>query len=174
MAVIFELVMNFGVERSAAEQARDSLATMGPVPVDERLIGLHPPFLRDAISYAGVGYVELAVAPMGVSWGLPHDRSIERAILNKAQLSALGDGLYKVLERLDGYQAAMVGWDPEGFVDLDELRVDWSEELRVGGLPGLVLSSEARLALGSTTGFHSFAQGFEWIPYAGEPRGNET
>jgi len=63
-----------------------------------------------------------------------------------------------------GYLAAMVGWDPEGVVDLAELRADWSEELSRGELPGMVLSTEARRTLAPSTRFEPFADGFEWLP----------
>jgi hypothetical protein len=64
-----------------------------------------------------------------------------------------------------GYEAAMVGWDPEGFIDLAELRSDWSEELAAGDLLGLVLSEAVRRTLAPNTTFEPFAPGFEWLPY---------
>lgn len=172
VAVIFELVINFGDDRRAAERAVDTVVATQPIPVGTHLIGLHPPRFYNTISYTGAPYIEFAAIPAGVGWGLPDDRDAERVELDKAQLSALGHGLYDVLSRMDGYLAAMVGWDPESFIDLDELRLDSSDELAQGDVPGLVLSSQARQTLSPTAGFQPFANGFEWIPYRGERSGN--
>ncbi|MCP3801063.1 hypothetical protein NLX83_17520 [Allokutzneria sp. A3M-2-11 16] len=172
MAVIFELVINFGEERAAAERAVDVVAETAAIPAGDSLIRLHRPALRDAVSRAGDPYIEFSAIPAGIGWGLPLDRDGERVVLDRAQLSALGHALYDVLSHLDGYQAAIVGWDPEGFVDLAELREDWSDELAHAQLPGLVLSPWARRKLPTATGLQPFADGFDWIPYRGEGAGN--
>jgi hypothetical protein len=100
------------------------------------------------------------------------DRDAECVALDRTQLSALGHGLYALLSRMSGYQAAQVGWDPEGLIDLAELRHEWSDELARGEIPGLALSTAVRESLQRTAGFQRFSPGYDWIPYRGEDRGN--
>jgi hypothetical protein len=152
MAVIFELVAGFGDDQEAA--ARAAATVPGSLRVGTRTIALHRPLLSGG---------ELSVIPVGVSHGMPMDRDLPRTELD--DLTALAHGLYDVLRTMRGYEAAMVGWDPEGFVDLAELRSDWSEELAAGDLPGLVLSEAVRRTLAPNTTFEPFAPGFEWLPY---------
>ncbi|HEX3791015.1 MAG TPA: hypothetical protein VHW44_24345 [Pseudonocardiaceae bacterium] len=94
--------------------------------------------------------------------------------LDAVQLGTLGRGLYRMLSLVDGYLAAKVGWDPEGFVGLAELRLDWTDELAPGELPGLVLSTSARQQLPPPTGFQPFGNDCEWIPYRGEQAANHS
>lgn len=171
MAVVFELVVNFGTEADAARRAVDRIAAAPPIATGGPLVGLHPPISQDTVSFAGAPYLEVAVCPIGVSYGLPLDTGHPLVELSSTELSALGRGLYELLAHLDGYQAAKVGWDCESFADLDELRHDWPDELAGGNLPGLVLSSGALASLAPTSGFERFAPGFGWIPYAGETWG---
>ncbi|WP_157620234.1 hypothetical protein [Saccharothrix sp. NRRL B-16348] len=77
-----------------------------------------------------------------------------------------------MLSRMDGYRAAVVGWNPEDLADPAELRAGWSDELAQGDLPGLVLSGEVHRTLHPTTGFEPFDNDHEWLPYRGERTGN--
>lgn len=164
MAVVFELVINFGANRAAARRASGIVATVKPIRVGDQVIELHPPEVLE------VGRrIEYSLMPVGVSWGLPHDRGRERIALDAAGLSALGHRLYDLLRRMDGYQAAMVGWDPECLVDLDELRLEYPDELADASLHGLVLSADARRTLPAATGLVPFGPAHEWVPYQGDP-----
>lgn len=173
MAVIFELVVNFGDDRSAAERAVAMVAATDPIPLGEHAVALHPASLGMVRSPVdGEAHLELSVLPAGVGWGVPADAGSERRELDPGELSRLGHGLYGVLSRMDGYRAAVVGWDPEGYVDVAELRRDWSAELADGALPGLVLADDVLATLPMASGFRPFRPGFAWIPYRGENAGN--
>jgi hypothetical protein len=74
--------------------------------------------------------------------------------------------LYERLSRFRGYQAAMVGWDPELLVDLDELEIDKVPDGSISQLDGLVLSN-ALIERWEPAGFVPFTPGFSWIPYRG-------
>jgi predicted secreted protein len=173
VAIIFGLAVNFGDDRDAAQRARQLVQTARPIQAGDRSTALHPPFVHDTTSADGTRYIEFTVVPVGVGWGVPRDAGVERAVLDRIGLSALGHGLYALLSRMEGYQVAQVDWDPERFVDLAELRAGWSEDLTQGDMPGLVLSTEARRSLQPTTGFEPFGDHHEWIPYRGERSGNE-
>ncbi|GIE37089.1 hypothetical protein Ait01nite_101340 [Actinoplanes italicus] len=91
----------------------------------------------------------------------------ERRPLTAAQLTDIGHGLYKLLGRFSGYQVAQVGWDPEGLVDLVELRQEQTGDLLAGTLPGLVLAEDVLPEVRGPA-FVPFRTGFVWLPYAGQ------
>jgi hypothetical protein len=113
-------------------------------------------------------YIELSVLPVAVGWGVGLDGTLPRTRLSAAELSELGTGLYRLLARFNGYIAAKVGWDPEGFLDPEELKSDWADELANGAISGLVLCEalHAELCLGRN--YVEFQPGYLWIPYRGE------
>jgi hypothetical protein len=172
VALVFELVINFGDDRSAAQRAFDVVTAARPIAVGGHLIGLHQPLMITMSSGQGLRYIEFSVVPVGVGSNVAVDRGHELVKLDAAGLSTLGVGLYDLLGRIDGYQAAVVGWDPEARVDLDELRLECADELADGSLHGLVLSPQARRTLPHSAGFVPFGRGFEWIAYEGERMGN--
>jgi hypothetical protein len=74
--------------------------------------------------------------------------------------------LYDLLRGFSGYRAAIVGWDPESLVDLQDLEADW----RNGdppGYDGLVLADDlcGRWQLGPE--WSTFEPGYRWLPYSG-------
>lgn len=178
MALAFELVINYGGHRQAVELARAVVSEYPPLRAGHHAVPLHRPLLSDLRSDPRRGlrvpeaepYLELSILPVGVGYGVALDRDHPRLQLTTDELTELGYGLYRLLSQLTGYQAAMVGWDPEDLVDLAELRSEWSEELGAGLLPGLVLSHEVLRSLSAGAGFQPFASGFDWIPYQGERR----
>jgi hypothetical protein len=110
---------------------------------------------------------ELWLVPAGVGHGLPADRGLPRVELTRAELTALGHALYDVLRTLDGYVAAIVGWELDHYTDLAELTAEWPD------VPdGLVLSTATRESLPARPGFEPFTPGFDWLPYKGERTGN--
>ncbi|MDI6105789.1 hypothetical protein QLQ12_45150 [Actinoplanes sp. NEAU-A12] len=167
MAVLFELVVNFGANHAAAEQAHATVLNHPRLQAGEHQIPLHEPRLMTTRSKDGNEYLEMAVLPVGVGIGGAMDHGRRIIELTAEELSELGHGLYGLLRQLTGYHAAQVGWDPEGRVDLDELRSDWSDELATGRLPGLTLAEEIHQEL-QGFGFTRFAPGYVWIPYRGE------
>ncbi|BCB75161.1 hypothetical protein GCM10022251_34810 [Phytohabitans flavus] len=167
MAIAFELAVNFGSNETAARAAHDLVIYSGHLAAGRRRIGLHKPLLNHNRRTDNVPYLEMSVIPVGVGWGVALDDGHEPVRLTAAELTELGRGLYQLLARFTGYQAAQVGWDPEWRVDPAELRQEWTDELATGTLPGLVLAEDV-LSEMRGSGFVLFAPGFYWIPYAGE------
>jgi hypothetical protein len=96
------------------------------------------------------------------------DGRLSQVRLTAAELTELGTGLYCLLAGFDGYAAAKVGWDPEGFVDPEELKTDWANELADGTINGLVLGQALHHELGLGGNYVEFQPGYLWIPYQGE------
>lgn len=161
MAICFELVVNFGDNVEAAQSA----ALHRPVTLHA---GSHRiPLHRALLNRAG-SYIELSVLPVAVGWGVGLDGTLPRTRLSAAELTELGTGLYRLLAKFNGYVAAKVGWDPEGFLDPAELRSDWAEELADGTINGLVLCKALYDELGPGGNYVEFQAGYLWIPYRGE------
>jgi hypothetical protein len=165
MAIAFELVVNFGTDQAAVDQARAAVLDHPPLVAGEHRIPLHPPLLFTPDG----GYLEMSVLPVGVGWGIAMEHHAPRLPLTPDELDEVGFGLYDLLHRFTGYLAAVVGKNPEDLVDLDELRADYADEVATGQLPGLVLADEVHQELHGS-GFTRFAPGHLWIPYQGEWR----
>jgi hypothetical protein len=163
MAICFELVVNFGDNLGAAQAA----ALASPSPTTLRAGNHRIPLHRALLNRSG-SYIELSVIPIAVSWNLPMDGTLPRTRLSSAELTELGRGLYGLLAKFNGYVAAKVGWDPEGFLNPAELRSDWTDELADGTVNGLVLSETLRDELGLGDNYVDFQPGYLWIPYQGE------
>ena len=165
MAICFELVVNFGQNTEGARAAALALASPRPttLQVGDHRIPLH----RALINQTG-SYIELSVIPVAVGWGVGLDGTLPRTRLSAAELSELGQGLYRLLATLDGYLVAKVGWDPEGFVDPAELKSYWIHELADGTINGLVLGEVLHRELGLGGNYIEFQPGYLWIPYQGE------
>jgi hypothetical protein len=167
MAIVFELVINYGNDQVAAANASRLVAEHPPLTAGPHHVRLHPPLIHTVRDSAGDQYLEMSIIPIQVGFGVALDEHRPRLPLTVEELSELGDGLYSVLATLTGYRAARVGWDPEPFLDPIELQREWAEELAAGTLPGLVLAEDIQLGV-PMRGFESFAHGFVWIPYQGE------
>jgi hypothetical protein len=163
LAIIFELVVNFGENVEAAHAA----ALANPTPVSVQA-GSHRIPLHRAILNRRGSYIELSVVPVSVAWGMPMDGTLPRTRLSAAELTELGHGLYRLLAKFRGYVAAKVGWDPEGFLDPAELKSDCADELADGSIHGLVLCEALHVELGLGNNYTEFQPGYLWIPYRGE------
>ncbi|MGH3728617.1 MAG: hypothetical protein ACRDTU_07665 [Micromonosporaceae bacterium] len=167
MAIVFELVINYGHDHAAAQDASRLVAIHPPLTAGPHHVRLHQPLTRTVRDAAGEPYLELSIVPAQVGFGVGLDGSQPRLALTAKELSKLGSGLYSLLATFTGYRAARVGWDPETFIDPVELQQEWAEELAAGALPGLVLAEDLQLHT-SMRGFVPFADGFVWIPYEAE------
>lgn len=176
MAVIFELVVNFGSDVDAARAASLIAATSPPLKAGRHRIPLHPALITEESSeYAGSPpYAQLSILPVAVGYGVATDGTLPRIALTAEELTELGRGLYGLLAQFGGYQVAMVGWDPESLVDTAYLREDMAEELATGAPNGLVISDVVHDALGAGESFAAFAPGFVWIPWQGAKRSTLT
>ena len=86
--------------------------------------------------------------------------------LTSDEITGIGHSLYDLLRAFSGYRAAIVGWNPESLVDLEDLETDW----RNGDPPsynGLVLADDLceRWRLGPE--WSAFEPGYHWLPYSG-------
>ena len=167
MAIIFELVVNFGLnEESVARAEAEVDLTPGVVLRGERLV-IAPPFVR-RLSGGGVEYIEFSVHPRGVGFGGPGPKSFfDPRTVTDAELTEVGQELYNLLRRFDGYEAAMVGWDPEGLVDLAELEAERVVGGSIASLNGLVVSRSVADRWESDAGWVPFQADYVWLPYSG-------
>jgi hypothetical protein len=102
------------------------------------------------------------------------DGTLPRISLSAAELTELGRGLYGLLAKFNGYVAATVGWDPERFLDPEELEHYYADELADGTISGLVLCDALHHKFGLGDGYVEFQPGYRWIPYQGEKPGQLT
>jgi hypothetical protein len=167
MAIVFELVINYGQDQAAADNASRLVAAHPPLSAGPHQIRLHKPTISTLRDAAGAPYLEMSVIPAQVGVKVALDRHPPRLPLTAKELTELGNGLYSLLATLTGYRAAMVGWDTEPFVNPVELQQEWAEELAEGALSGLVLAEDLQLDV-PMRGFVPFVDGFVWIPYQGQ------
>ena len=168
VAIVFELVVNFGRNAEAADRAAEVVRRRGPLHVGNRAIELHEP-LRAVVD----GDIELSVIPAGVGVNVVLDGDLPHVELTADELSELARGLYEVLAQFDGYRAAAVDWDPESLVECTDLEGDYGDQLVEGFPHGLVVAEAVRrgLSVEAAQHFERFAAGFEWIPYRGHGYG---
>ena len=163
MAVLFELVVNFGTDTEAAGAAAELVDRAGHIDVR----GVHVPLLGPFVTGLGSpNYVEFTVHPSGIGWGTRVKLAFDPRSLTSDEITRIGHSLYDLLRAFSGYRAAIVGWDPESLVDLEDLETDW----RNGDPPsynGLVLADDLceRWRLGPE--WSGFEPGYCWLPYSG-------
>jgi len=169
VAVIFELVVNFGRDEDAVAAATHELEQHPTVEVRGVQLPVTPPFVTRIHSDEELAYIEFSVYPRGIGYGspIPHP-PIDVRDLRNDEIGAVGEELYELLRRFHGYETAMVGWDPEYCVDVRELESDWLPDGTIYKLHGLVLS-DALIERWRPEGFVPFAPGFSWLPYRGTP-----
>ncbi|HEU5023424.1 MAG TPA: hypothetical protein VFV01_00745 [Spirillospora sp.] len=164
---MFELVLNYGQNHAAIEDARRVVAAHPPLPAGPHRVALHEPMVDTVLDAADRPYLEMSIIPVGVGHNVAIDRSHFRVRLTPEELDELGAGLYRLLARLSGYQLAKVGWDPECFVDPVELRQEYADRLQAGTLHGLVVAETVQLGIPMPS-LVPFANGFLWFPFRGE------
>ena len=163
MAICFELVVNFGENAEAARAA----ALVDPRPLTLQAGSHRIPLHRALMNRTG-SYIELSVIPVAVGWKVALDGTLPRTGLTAVELTELGTGLYRLLAGFNGYVAAKAGWDPECFLDPEELKASWADELAGGMIDGLVLCQALHDELGLGDNYVEFQPGYLWIPYQGE------
>lgn len=167
MAIIFELVVNFGLNDAGVARAEAEVELASDVALRRERLVLTPPFVR-RLSGGGVDYIEFSVHPRGLGYGGPGPKpSFEPRTVTDAELTDVGQELYTLLRRFDGYDAAMVGWDPEGLVDLAELEEEWVADGSIAPLDGLVISRPVADRWAVDAGWVSFDADHVWLPYRG-------
>jgi hypothetical protein len=168
VAIIFELVVNFLRDEEAVAAATDELARHPTVEVRGAQLPVTPPSVTRFRSMDDqLRYIEFSVNPRGLGYGGPGPSPPFKARdLGDDEMTRVGEQLYDLLRRFQGYGAAIVGWDPEPLVDVDDLESDYLTDGSISGLDGLVLS-DALIERWRPEGFVPFAPGYSWLPYRG-------
>ena len=165
MAIVFELSAHFGSNEAAARQFMERITERyRPFAVGQHMIELHPPLLSTFRDVKADVCFEVSIIPMAVGFAVALDRDRPHLRLTSEELTELGFNLYDLLQGLDGYQVAMVGWDVDRF-DLVGLQVDYQEEIMDGSMDGLVVAHAQRHILSPSPHFIAFDAHHEWIPY---------
>jgi hypothetical protein len=167
MAIVFDLVVDFGDDRLSAEICSQWFASrITPVVVDEFVIELHQPLIS-GYPHERPNRFQVSVVPANVGYNVALDDHRERLRLSDDQLSRLGASLYALLRGAPRYQLAMVGWDVDFLLDVNELNAEWASEIRDGTLSGLVVCKSLLPVTPSSPHFIDFDDDHVWIPYAG-------
>jgi hypothetical protein len=165
MAILFELVVNFGADDRGAEAAVEEVRRVGRVDVRSASLPLSDP----GVTRLGAPdtYFELSVYVRGMGYGAPGPRpTLDPGSLTREEITQVGRALYDLLSSFTNYQAAIVGWNPESLVDIADLEADW----RNGdppGYDGLVLADYLCERWGLGPEWVAFADGYRWLPYSG-------
>ena len=162
---VFELVVVFD-GHAEASRAAETVRAHPPLSAGGKPVSLLEPLLHPHSR-------TVSTSPAGVGTRIPRDDG-PRLQLTAAELSELAWGLFGLLRRFDGYRAAVVGWDPEDFVECADLEHEYGDFLADGFPTGLVLAEEVLHTLTSASAqhFQPFEPGYQWIPYDGHDRGN--
>jgi hypothetical protein len=165
MSVVFALVVNFGDGEQGLDAATREVQRLGHL----RVRGVNAPLSGPHITkiQSSVAYTEFSVVVNGLGSGGPvPPPGLDPRSLTNEEISQAARALYDLLRSFSGYRAAIVGWNPEPLVDVNDLEAEW----RKGDPPeyaGLVLAEDlcARWRLGRE--WTSFCDGYQWLPYAG-------
>jgi hypothetical protein len=167
MAIAFELVADFAGDKDAADGCRQWLESrIGPVQIDEYTITIHAPLIS-GYPYNDPTRFQVSIVPANVGCGVALDETDERIPLSNAQLTRLGVFLYDCLRGAPGYQLAIVGWDVDFLLDVDELNTNWASEILDGSFGGIVASKSLLKQLPASKYFVEFDDAHVWIPYTG-------
>ena len=164
MAVVFELVLNLGTDNEAQEAAHRVMAGR-VVAIRDAELPLAGPF----VSGPGLGgYIEFSVVVPAIGAGGPQCAvPFDIRGITGSEVTNVGHQLYGLLRELTAYDAAAVGWDPEGRIEVSELEADLADGWPLP--PGVVLSKNVAARLGTVENMEPFDGGHLWVPYAGDP-----
>ncbi len=165
VAIVFELVVNFGANEQGAGAATEEFRRFGHIEVRGASLPLSGPFVNRLGSTTP--YIEFSVFVCGIGVGTQGPRpDIDARTLTSEEITHVGLALYELLGGFSGYRAAAVGWDPESLVDVEDLETDWQK----GDPPecdGLVLADDLCERWGLGREWVAFATGYRWLPYSG-------
>lgn len=167
MAILFELVVNFGANEQGLEAATEGVRRVDHIDVRGVSLPLGAPVVTRLGSPGTRTYTEFSVYVRGMGYGAPGPRpDLDPRSLTSEEITRVGHALYDLLSGFSGYRAAVVGWDPESLVDVDDLEADW----RNGdppGYDGLVLADDLCERWGLGREWVAFRDGYRWLPYSG-------
>jgi hypothetical protein len=108
MAVLFELVVNFGTSKEAAAAAAEHVRRAGHIDVRDVSVPLGKPFVSELSPPHA--YIEFSVHPRGIGYGGPGPRpDFDPRSLTSDEITRIGHALYDLLRGFAGYRAAVVG-----------------------------------------------------------------
>ena len=167
MAIAFELVADFNADKESADSFRQWITKrILPITIDQYAINLHTPFVS-GYPYNNPTKFQVSIVPANVGCGVALDETNDRLPLNESQLSRLGTFLYDLLRGAPRYQLAMVGWDVDFLLDIDELATEWASEISDGSFAGLVVENSLLPRLPASEYFTYFDPTHVWLPYKG-------
>jgi hypothetical protein len=170
MAVAFDLTLDFRDNKQHAETCCAWLAARASgLVIDSFHIAIHSPFVA-GYPYGQPTHFQVSMIPADVGINLAIDKNRERIPLDDVQLSQLGNHLYNLLRGAPHFDLAMVGWDVDSLLDVQELNGDWAKEIRVGAMHGLVVHIALLEELPRSNFFVPFDEDHQWIPYVGSKR----
>ncbi len=165
MAVVFELVVDFREDEKAAQAYSDWLVGQpNYTTAAAKRIELHRPLLQRTKQW-GIDNFYVSLIPVGVGHGVALDVQKPKISLGKEEFVELGLKLYDRVRGVPHYQLAMVGWDVDNWLSLEELKADWTKEISEGSLKGLVVSKTVLPELPTSEHFAPFDNDHDWIPY---------
>lgn len=80
MAIVFELVVNFGSDQASADAARHLTVSHPSLAAGEHLVQLHEPLVTTVRGYDGEPYLEMAIVPVGRSGAQPTSTTSGEAV----------------------------------------------------------------------------------------------
>ncbi len=162
MALVFQLVVDFRRDEKAAQAYCDWL--MGQ-PNHATVAGKRIELHRPRLERTNIDNFYVSLIPVAVGHGVGLDLGKPRILLSKEEFIELGLKLYDRVRGIPDYQLAMVGWDVDNWLSLEELKADWTKEISEGSLKGLVVSKEILPELPASKHFAPFDNDHDWIPY---------
>jgi hypothetical protein len=167
MAIVFELVLDFGADKDAAAECLEWLKSKSePIQIDEFNIVVHQPLLSHYPHFNPIDFkVSLIPANIGICVAIDDDTG--PLPLTDKQLSRLGMALYDRLRGAPNYKLAKVGWDVDFLLDMHELNSVWAAEIGDGTFAGLVIQTSLISQLPPSSHFVQFDFDHVWIPYSG-------
>jgi hypothetical protein len=167
MAIAFELSVNVGSDEAVATQFCQAIKrNYRTFAIEGYQIDLHEPLVLPFHDLAKQPSYSVSILPKAVGHGVGLDNRQSRIPLNSLQLSELGRRLYDLLQGINGYQIALVGWDTD-WINLADLHEEWVEDISEGRLTGLVVARKVRPQLPNSEHFVPFDDKHDWIPYQG-------
>jgi hypothetical protein len=169
MAIVFELCLNFGSDSQAAYEFCKNIEKSNHIfHIGKYTIKLHEPLLVEQ-SYGRSPYIEVSLVPAGVGAGVALDshHGYEHFRLNSSEISQLGHQLYDLIVNVPGYLVALVDWDADIRIDIEELCETFEEEIAEGSMTGLVVAKSILSFIPKSTHFVPFDTTHDWIPYQG-------
>lgn len=168
MAIVFQLIVSFPLSVESEVEAAGHLTSEASLHLKGHRLEVHEPYSRIVCdSSNGSRFIEFAVHPCGVGRGGPGQLAFPLSEVTHPELMGLGEQLYDLLRKMQGFSAGYVGWDSEWLVDIADLASEWVPDGSIYDLTGLVVANSLAEAWSLDDRFVPFSRGHRWLPYKG-------